>query len=88
MVPCWTHMGKAIWELYGFSMGKSTHISLPEKKKQKLLDIFIQMIRSQDKFSKCIHFVMNKLLFLFSYYHYYLHLCQKIYYFFFNILFK
>ena len=36
---------------------------------------------SQDKFSKCIHFVMNNLLFLFSYYHYYLHLCQKIYYF-------
>ena len=25
----------------------------------------------QDKFSKCIHFVMNKLLFLFSYYHNY-----------------
>ena len=31
MVPRWTHMGKAIWELYGFSMGKSTHIYLPEK---------------------------------------------------------
>ena len=38
-------MGKAIWELYGFSMGKSTHIYLPEKK-TKLLDIFIQMIIS------------------------------------------
>ena len=43
---------------------------------------------SQDKFSKCIHFVMNKLLFLFSYYHYYLHLCQKIYYFFFKYFVK
>ena len=37
MVPCWTHMGKAIWEPYGNLMGsvweKSTHIYLPEKKK-------------------------------------------------------
>ena len=46
MVPCWTHMGKAIWELYGFSKGKSTHIYLPEKKHNKLLDIFTQMIIS------------------------------------------
>ena len=54
-VPCWTHMGKAIWELHGSSMGKygnymaqvwekSTHIYLPEKKKP--FTHFIQMITS------------------------------------------
>ena len=46
MVSCWTHMGKAIWELYGSSKGKSTHIYLPGKNNNKLLDIFTQMIVS------------------------------------------
>ena len=37
MVPCWTHIGKAIWELYGSSMGKiNPHLSSRKKKtKQK-----------------------------------------------------
>ena len=40
-VPCWTHMGKVIWELYGSSMGKiNTHLS----SEKRLLHIFIQMI--------------------------------------------
>ena len=30
--PCWTHMGKVIWELYGSSMGKiNTHLSSEKK---------------------------------------------------------
>ena len=39
MVPCWTHMGKAMWEPCGNYMGpvweKSTHIYLPGKTKKK-----------------------------------------------------
>ena len=39
-VPCWTHMGKAMWELYGSSMGKiNPHLSSRKT-------IFTQMIIS------------------------------------------
>ena len=50
MVPCWTHIGKAIWEPYGNSMGPvwetSTHTYLPEKKKK--LHIFTQVPSERD----------------------------------------
>ena len=44
MVPCWIHMGKAIWELYGSSMRKiNLHLS---SRKENLLINFSQMIIS------------------------------------------
>ena len=42
-VPCWTHMGKAMWELYGSSKGKINPHLFPEK---QLLHSFTQMIIS------------------------------------------
>ena len=38
------HMGKALWELYGSSMGKNHPTFIFQKKKQRLLHIFTQMI--------------------------------------------